>query len=219
MVRHISGAVYALSDFSSCNAPACEEPNCQICTFINQTEESVVRTISVKEALQGTDKLPFTSCPAWLSILSDCKDLCCTHAHLSQGTRPFKNMTNMKGVKRYLNVYMIGWDGLLIVHCDQPLASACECIVVPRQVLDGLLTAIHLRLSHPTRHQLKNVMNRYFFSLDMDQALQHTTTACHQYVSLLTAPKYRWAIQWGPPLCCWHGNMQLMSFAVLAKWY
>ena len=191
MVRHISGAANALSDFSSRNAPACEEPNCQICAFINQTEESVVRAITVEEVLQGMDKLPFTSRPAWLSIQSDCKDLRRTHAHLSQGTRPSKKMTNIKDVKRYLNVCTIGRDGLLIVRRDQPLAAARECIVVPRQVLYGLLTAIHLRLSHQTKHQLKNVMTRYFFALDMDQAIQRTTAACHQCASLLTAPKYR----------------------------
>ena len=100
-------------------------------------------------------------------------------------------MTNIKDVKPYSNVCTLGRDGLLIVRRDQPLAAACECIVVPRQVLDGLLTAIHLRLSHPMKHQLKNVMTRYFFALDMDQAIQRTTAACHQCASLLTAPKYR----------------------------
>ena len=38
-----------------------------------------------------------------------------THAHLTQGTRPFKKLTNIKDVKRYLNVATIASDGLLVV--------------------------------------------------------------------------------------------------------
>ena len=34
-------------------------------------------------------------------------------------------------------------------------------------------------------------MNRYFFALDMDQAIQLTSATCYQYASLLTALKYQ----------------------------
>ena len=66
-VQHLAGSANTPSDFQSRNAPDCNEPNCQICTFIAQTEDSVVRSISVKDILSRSVKLPFTSRSAWLS--------------------------------------------------------------------------------------------------------------------------------------------------------
>ena len=37
---------------------------------------------------------------------------------------------------------------------NEPLAPTCECIVVSaRQVLEGLLTAVHIQLSLPSSNQ------------------------------------------------------------------
>lgn len=87
-IRHISGQAILPSDFASRNAPDCDDPTCQICTFINQQEDSVVRHITTKDILDGPSKLPFTSRAAWLSIQSECSYLRRTAAHLRQGTRP-----------------------------------------------------------------------------------------------------------------------------------
>ena len=45
----------------------------------------------------------------------ECPDLRRTHAHLTQGTRLFKKLTNNKDVKRHLNVATIASDGSLLV--------------------------------------------------------------------------------------------------------
>jgi len=34
-------------------------------------------------------------------------------------------------------------------------------IVVPRSVLDGLAKALHIKLDHPSKHQLELVMKRH----------------------------------------------------------
>ena len=162
--------------------------SCQVCLFIRQTEDSVVHRVSPKEVLTGKQKLPFTSRPAWVSIQSECSDLRRTHAHLLQGTRPSKKLTNIRDVKRYLRVATIARDGLLVVRREQALLSPRECIIVPRSVLDGLLTSLHLQLDHPTNHQLKTVVNRHFFALDMDSSITRVTDSCHQCASLRNAP-------------------------------
>lgn len=87
-IRHISGQAILPSDFTSRNAPDCDNPTCQICTFINQQEDSVVRHITTKDILDGTSKLPFTSRAVWLSTQSECSDFRRTAAHLRQSTRP-----------------------------------------------------------------------------------------------------------------------------------
>ena len=187
-VQHLAGSANTPSDFQSRNAPDCNEPNCQICTFIAQTEDSVVRSISVKDILSGSVKLPFTSRSAWLSTQQECPDLRRTHSHLIQGTRPSKKLTNVKDVKRYLHVASIGKDGLLVVKRNEPFTPSRECIIIPRSVLPGLLTALHIKLEHPSSYQLKQVAHRYFYALDMDSTIEDVTTSCHQCSSMKKIP-------------------------------
>jgi hypothetical protein len=187
-IRHLSGSTNLPSDFASRNAVPCDTPSCQICIFVADTEDIVVRQVSVQEILSGSTRLPFTSRPAWGVTQSECPDLRRVHAHLQQGTRPSKKATKIKDVKRYLNATSIAQDGLLIVKREEPLAPSRECIVVPRQVLDGLLTALHFKLVHPTCHQLKQVVHRYFYALDMDKAIERVTAACHHCASLKKVP-------------------------------
>ena len=94
----------------------------------------------------------------------------------------------MKDVKRYLNVATIAKDGLLTMRRGNGLAPPRECIVVPRHLLDGLLLAIHIKLNHPSAYQLKNVVSRYFYALDMDNAISRMSESCHQCNALKTIP-------------------------------
>ena len=187
-VQHIAGASILPSDFASRNVPECKDMACQICSFVNIAQSSTIRRTTTAEILAGKTHLPFTSRAAWLSIQAECSDLRRTHAHLRQGTRPSKKITNIKDVKRYLNVITIARDGLLVVKRNEPLSTIRECIVVPRQVLEGLLTALHIQLNHPSAHQLKMVTRRYLFALDMDKAIELITKGCYHCSSLLKCP-------------------------------
>ena len=178
-LQHLARKANLPSDFTSRNSPECNEPKCQICSFILETEDSVVRALSIQDILDNSTNLPFTTRSAWLNIQNNCPDLRRVHAHLKQGTRPSRKRTNIKDIKRYLNVATISRDGLLVVKRKQPFASAIDAIVVPRSVLEGLLTALHIRLSHPSRHQLQLVVQRHFFALDMTDSITRVTAACH----------------------------------------
>ena len=187
-LQHLAGTANLPSDFASRNAPDCNEPNCQICSFVHESESSVVRGISTQEVLDNTKRLPFTSRPAWFSVQNECPDLRRVCAHLKQGTRPSKKLTNIRDVKRYLNVTSISKDGLLVVQRPQPLSRPIELIVVPRSVLDGLLTAIHIKLDHPSKNQLQMVIQRHFFALDMSAAVTRVSDSCHTCASLKKFP-------------------------------
>ena len=117
-----------------------------MCKFIEETQESVVQSISVTDVLAGHAAMPFTSRVSWISSQRECPDLRRVHAHLSQGTRPSKKVTNIRDVKRYLKVALIARDGLLVVKDDQPFTSR-ERIIVPRPIVGGILTALHFRLA------------------------------------------------------------------------
>ena len=188
IVCQVSGSAILPLAFASRNAPDCNDPKCQVCSFISCTEDSVVRHTSIQDVLTGTARLPFTNRPAWLSIQSDCLDLRRTHAHLKQGTRPSKKVTNVKDVKRYLNLATISKDGLLVVKCTEPLTTTRERIIVPRQVLDGLLVSLHIQFCHPSAHQLKMAVNRYLFALDMDKAVNRVSSSCYSCAALHKTP-------------------------------
>ena len=122
-----------------------------------------------------------TSCTAWNSIQLDCTDIRRTHAHLTLGTRPSLKLFNIRDIKRYLIVATIAKDGLLVVKRTDALAS-------PRQVLDRLIMALHIKLNHPTAHQLKTIFHRFLYALDMDRAIDQGIHTCHQCATLMSAP-------------------------------
>ena len=122
--------------------------------------------------------------PSW-----GCPHLPRTHSHLSQGTRPSKKVTNISDVKLYLKDVVIASDGLLVVHDHQPFQPPSERLVVPRSVLDDLLTALHIRFSHPSKYQTKRLFSRYFFALDVDKAIDPVSSSCHTCESVKSIPK------------------------------
>ena len=97
---------------------------------------------------------------------------------------PFKEIDYHQDVKRYLNVVTISRDGPLVVRRDEPFASPHECIVIPRAVIDGFLSALHVKLNHPSRHRMKLIIQRYFFALVLDKALDRCSQSCHLFSSL-----------------------------------
>ena len=68
-----------------------------------------------------------------------------------------------------------------MLKCSQPFVPVIEVIVVPRSVLDSLLTALHIKPNHPSRHQFQMVLQR-------DDAISLVTSACHTGASLLSFP-------------------------------
>ena len=116
---------------------------------LSRRRKTVVRDLSVSDVIAGSVRMPFTSRAAWQVTQVECADLRRTHSHLTQGTRPSKKMTKIPDIKRYLKDVIIARDRFLVVPDFQPLR---ERIVVPWAVLDGLLTAIHIRFNHPSQY-------------------------------------------------------------------
>lgn len=187
-VQHISGSLNLPSDFLSRNPPTCISQSCQICRFIEESDAAVVRHISVKDVLAGHKAVPFGNRSAWKNLQRDCHDLRRVHAHLSNGTRPTSKNTKVGVVKKFLRNVKIARDGLLVVKQAQPFLPESELIVVPLNLLHGLLTSLHLSLNHPTIHQLTNVFNRCYYSLNVSDCVASVTKACSQCQSLETVP-------------------------------
>ena len=189
-VSHIAGAANLPSDYTSRNAASCPDHNCQVCKFVFLMEDATVRGVCVKDIIEGAVRMPFTSRAAWYATQLECPDLRRSHAYLKNGTRPSKKATNIKDTKRYIKVLTLSNDGMLVYRDELPFHQVRERIAVPRPVLDGLLTALHIRLDHPAQSQLKQVFTRYFYALDLDKALSLVSANCHHCVSLRSFPPY-----------------------------
>ena len=129
-VSHIAGSKNIPSDYARRHPMSCPESSCQICKFVLEMEESVVYSLSVQDAIDGSSRMPFANRIAWLATQHECPDLRRVHAHLPQGTRPSKRDVKIQDVKRYLQQVTIASDGLLVVVSDGPFRAATECIVV-----------------------------------------------------------------------------------------
>ena len=119
----------------------------------------------------------------------NCPDLRRVHAHLSQGTRPTDKMVKVTSVKRYLCKDTISKDGLLVARHSEIFLPEKEFIVVPQNVLPGIITSLHLRFNHPSPTQLRKLFHRRFYTLNADACVSSVCTACSQCQSLRTIPK------------------------------
>ena len=70
-VHHVPGAAILPSDFVSSNASECDNPICQVCSFVQCTKDSVALCASVQSILSGTAQLPFTSRAACLALQAE----------------------------------------------------------------------------------------------------------------------------------------------------
>ena len=156
--------------------------------LIEECQESVVSAISIKGITDCRIMMPFTNRMAWLATQHECPDMRRTCAHLQQGTRPNKKANRVTDVKRYHNVLTVSRDGLLVASEQLHFNPTRERIAVPRGVVSGLLTALHININHPIRYQLKQLFTRYFFALDVDRAISRVYDNCHHCQALKSIP-------------------------------
>ena len=188
-VSHISGSMNIPSDYASRQPLDCKSESCSVCKFIAETIDSVVQTITVDDVIEGRSRIPFTNRNTWIKVQEECRDLRKVKDFRKQGTTPNKKSKNLRSVRRYLSAeVLLAHDGLLIQHYTPPLSSVVERIVVPQQVLHGILTVLHLRLNHPTAHQLGKAFSRYFFALNIDKSIAEVTKGCHPCASIKDVP-------------------------------
>ena len=101
---------------------------------------------------------------------------------------PSKKKTTIRDVKRYLQVATLGQNGLLVVEQSLPFQPRQYLTIIPRRVLSGLLTALHLRLNHPSKHQLQQVFQRYFYALDFEKEITTVSSSCAQCAAIAKLP-------------------------------
>ena len=177
IMTHIKGSSNS-GDFASRNPIECNEDHCQVCKFVEEACNSVVRSVEVADILSGATKMPFQNHTAWLSVQRECDTLRRVYAHLTQGTRPARKSRNLKDLRKYLQISSINDQGLLVVKKSDTFGVERKLIIVPTQILPGTITALHLQLSHPTKTQFEKVFSRYFYGLNSVSVIANVTMAC-----------------------------------------
>ena len=189
-LQHIKGEGNRSSDFASRFPIKCCDSTCQICEFVQDTTDSVVNAVTVSEVLDGSARIPFYNKSAWKSAQQNCPALRKTCTYLINGTRPSKKVKNINSVRRYLEVCSLdSTNGLLVVRKSDPYMAQRDLVVVPDDILSGLLTAFHLYFNHATAHQLKKVFQRYFFGLNLDASVKGVVENCSQCMALKSLPR------------------------------
>ena len=190
-VSHIPGSANLLSDFASRNPVECPSPStCAVCRFVAEEVNSVVQHVTVEDILGGKAKIPWTNRGAWKDIQEECSELRKVKFFRGKGTQPGKKSRHLRQVRRYMSSgTILAHDGLLINPCSPPLGPVLERIVVPNQMLHGLLTMLHLNLNHPTAYQLSKAFARHFFALDSDKCIKQVSQACSQCAAIKELPK------------------------------
>ena len=87
---HIKGTSNCISDYNSRHPSTCDNSTCQICKFVEELSESVVKQVTVEDVMSGATRMPFLNRAAWKSAQHSCSPLRRVFAHLTQGTRPWR---------------------------------------------------------------------------------------------------------------------------------
>ena len=189
-ILHIPGKMNVVADHASRNPLKCSNPeSCTVCKFAEETMNSVVMAISVEDVLEGRASLPWTNRQAWREVQEGCGTLRKVKFFKSNGSVPRKKSKNLRKVRKYISAgTILAHDKLLVNPVVLPLGPVRERIVVPEQVLHGLVTIMHLRLYHPTAYQLSKVFSRYFYALDSEKVIKEVVKACSQCAAIRDVP-------------------------------
>ena len=142
--------------------------------------------------MTGKAKVPYSTKSSWLRVQQACPNLVQVHKYLTSGASVPKRKRKLTDIRRYLScgvtVLSGQLEGLLVIKQSTPFKPVSHRVVIPRRVSDGLLTALHITLNHPSANQLKHIFARSFFCLDMDILAKKVTDHCYTCTSLGNIP-------------------------------
>ena len=189
---HIKGSDNSVSDFASRSPLTCKEPCCQICKFVNESVNSVVRSVSIEEVLHGKLRMPFLSSSSWRSAQQSDPVCRTSFSHLLNGTRPSKKSNkDCREVKSILRIASVNKSKtLLIVRRQDPYVGCKELIYCPKSISAGLILALHLQFNHASKNQLKKLLDQYSYAMGATKTIESVVSSCSTCNSLKKVPNF-----------------------------
>ena len=115
---------------------------------------------------------------------------------ISTGQTPEKKKTGSyhTQLKRMYNLYRVGLlkidsTGLVVIRHVDIKGEEFDAISVPEEMYPGLITALHIKLFHPSKQQLQKLSSRYFFCLNSSKIVDEVHSNCPICTSLSSLPK------------------------------
>ena len=187
---HIKGTENRISDYASRNPLTCTYDGCQICKFVTESSESVVRSVSAEDVMKGIARMPYTNFSAWRSAQQSDSTMRRAYAHLTAGTRPSKKSTNVKDLKSILRMASIDEvKGILVVKKQDPYTGNRDLIFCPSDLVHGLVLALHIFFTHPSKGQMEKLFARHFYALNSCKVIESVTNNCEVCNSLKVIPR------------------------------
>ena len=187
---HIKGPDNRISDYASRNPVDCSHEGCQVCKFVQESSESVVRAVKAEDVLKGNARMPYTNFSAWRSAQHSDDTMRRAFAHLRAGTRPSKKTSNAKELKSILRLASIDeTKGILIVKKQDPYVGYRDLIFCPSGLAHGLVLALHILFVHPSKSQMEKLFSRHFFALNSGKVIEEVTCNCEVCNSLKSIPR------------------------------
>ena len=80
-------------------------------------------------------------------------------------------------------------NGLITVKANDDAGIPRNQVVIPSKLFPGLLSALHLKLQHPTKHQMTKLVSRYFYCPGAGARITECVDNCHTCLSLKPLPQ------------------------------
>ena len=110
-----------------------------------------------------TSALPLGSFDTWRAIQEGDPDTAAILHFKKSGDSPRKKTTN-PAVNRFFAASSVKNGVLIVPYLDRKTMRTVDKIVVPPTHLPTLLTIIHVKCNHPSRYQMDQIIQRYFFT-------------------------------------------------------
>ena len=181
-IRYLNGQSNVTADQASRNSATCQEEKCQVCRWIKDKEEQVVKQIEpveIRSILAGNSPLPFTSKSYWRKRQIEDKTLRKVALFLKLGSKPPKSKS-MEGVRRYLqqqHKLYLSTENVLMAPSVTEFTTKPR-IVVPQEAALTVIAIYHQQFNCLPMTPLKQLIRRHFFLFNLDELVSHYIESC-----------------------------------------
>ena len=198
--QHISGKLgfNFRDDFNSRNPFPCPTTDCHTCQYVDETTKAAEVGIICESFLLpdsftvgNVSSLPFQSRSGILKLQEQDPELQVVRDYIQTGSRPNKKNTKCNLIKHILNLNVeIASDGALVVkNFNKMTKSTEELLLLPSSVAQGILTAWHIKMNHPSAYQMKKQVARKFVVPFANRLIDEITNNCYLCASTARLPE------------------------------
>ena len=191
-----SAAVLGSADPGTCVVPTAQHHRCTQPNLVDQAYLCTVAVVTYDDVASGKVRLPFVERPAWISVQREDQVHALLTSLVEKGQKPERKQTNkhFTVLKRMYNLYQQGLlkisrDGLVTVRHTDSRGQNYDAISVPPHMLPGLVQALHVKLSHPSKAQLLKLVSRHFYCPNTSKIVDQIVTNCSTCAALRTLPE------------------------------